>query len=41
MIVNGRMVIGTLPYEQLKAIVEAIISQAEGGDRFIEAWEKR
>jgi uncharacterized membrane protein len=41
MIVNGRMVIGTLPYEQLKAIVEAIISQAEGGDRFIEAWEER
>jgi hypothetical protein len=40
MILNGRMVIGTLPYEQLKAIVEAIIQQAEGGDRFMEAWER-
>jgi uncharacterized membrane protein len=40
MILNGRMVIGTLPYEQLKAIVEAIIRQAEGGDRFMESWER-
>jgi len=40
MILNGRMVIGTLPYAQLKAIVEAIIRQAEGGDRFLEAWER-
>ncbi len=40
MILNGRMVIGTLPYEQLKAVVEAIIQQAEGGDRFLEAWER-
>lgn len=40
MILNGRMVIGTLPYEQLKAIVEAIIQQVEGGDRFLEAWER-
>ncbi|MGD2121068.1 MAG: thioredoxin domain-containing protein, partial [Gemmatimonadota bacterium] len=39
MILNGRMVIGTLPYEQLRAIVEEIIAQAEGGSRFIEAWE--
>jgi uncharacterized membrane protein/thiol-disulfide isomerase/thioredoxin len=39
MILNGRMVIGTLPYEQLRAIVEAIIAQAEGGGRFIESWE--
>ena len=39
MILNGRMVIGTLPYDQLRAIVEAIIAQAEGGDRFIESWE--
>ena len=41
MILNGRMVIGTLPYEQMKAIVQAILQRAEGGDRFIEAWEKR
>jgi protein-disulfide isomerase len=40
MILNGRMVIGTLPYEQLKVIIEAIIRQAEGGDRFLEAWER-
>jgi uncharacterized membrane protein/thiol-disulfide isomerase/thioredoxin len=40
MILNGRMVIGTLPFEQLKAIVEAIIQQAEAGDRFLEAWER-
>ena len=39
MIINGRMVIGTLPYVQLRAIVEAIIARAEGGDRFIESWE--
>jgi len=39
MILNGRMVIGTLPYDQLRAIVEAIITQAEGGDRFLESWE--
>ena len=40
MILNGRMVIGTLPYEQLKAIVEAILQNAEGGDRFLESWER-
>jgi uncharacterized membrane protein len=39
MIVNGRMVIGTLPYDQLRAIVEELIALAEGGSRFIEAWE--
>jgi len=39
MIVNGRMVIGTLPYDQLKAIVEEIIHRAEGTSRFIESWE--
>lgn len=40
-ILNGRMLIGTLPYEQLKAIVEAIISRSEGGDRFLESWVER
>jgi len=41
MILNGRMVIGTLPYEQLEAIVKAIIQRSEGADRFLEAWERR
>jgi uncharacterized membrane protein/protein-disulfide isomerase len=40
MILNGRMIIGTLPYEQLKAIVEAIITSAEGGEGFLESWER-
>jgi uncharacterized membrane protein/thiol-disulfide isomerase/thioredoxin len=39
MILNGRMVIGTLPFDQLRAITEEIIARAEGGSRFIEAWE--
>ena len=39
MIINGRMVIGTLPYDQLRAIVEEIIARAEGGSQFLEAWE--
>jgi hypothetical protein len=39
MILNGRMVIGTLPYDQLRAIVEEIIARAEGGSRFLESWE--
>lgn len=40
-ILNGRMIIGTLPYEQLKAIVEAIIRNSEGGERFMENWAPR
>lgn len=40
MIINGRMVIGTLPYEQLKAIVETLIRSAEGNSRFMESWER-
>ncbi len=40
MILNNRMVIGTLPYDQLRAIVEAIIIRAEGGNRFLESWER-
>jgi uncharacterized membrane protein len=39
MILNGRMVIGTLPYDRLRAIVEEIIARAEGESRFIESWE--
>jgi uncharacterized membrane protein/protein-disulfide isomerase len=41
MILNGRMVIGTLPYDQMRAIIEAIIQRAEGSDRFMENWERR
>jgi uncharacterized membrane protein/protein-disulfide isomerase len=40
MILNGRMVIGTLPFEQLRAIAEAIIANAEGGDGFLESWDR-
>ena len=41
MIVNNRMIIGTLPYPQLKAIFQAILDeQQHGGEkRFIENWE--
>jgi uncharacterized membrane protein len=39
MIVNNRMLIGTLPYEQLQAIFQALVDEHEGGDRrFIESW---
>ncbi len=39
MIINGRMVIGTLPYEQLHAIFQALVDEHEGGDsRFLENW---
>jgi hypothetical protein len=40
MILNGRMVIGTLPYDQLKAIVAAII-QRSGQGGFMENWVRR
>jgi predicted DsbA family dithiol-disulfide isomerase len=40
MIINNRMVIGTLPYEQLKAIFQALDDEAERGSAgFIEGWE--
>jgi protein-disulfide isomerase len=39
MIVNNRMIIGTLPYEQLRAIFQALVDEHEGGERrFIESW---
>jgi len=38
MIINGRMVIGTLPYEQMRAIFQALVEESEGGQRFIENW---
>jgi hypothetical protein len=41
MIINNRMIIGTLPYEQLKAIFQALVDEAEGADRrFMENWEE-
>jgi uncharacterized membrane protein len=38
MIVNNRMIIGTFPYEQLKAIFQALVDEHEGGGRFMENW---
>jgi hypothetical protein len=40
MIINNRMVIGTLPYVQLRAIFQALAEQKErGGEKgFIEQW---
>jgi len=39
MIINNRMVIGTLPYQNLKAIFQALVQESEGGPRkFIENW---
>jgi uncharacterized membrane protein/protein-disulfide isomerase len=40
MIINNRMIIGTLPYEQLRAIFQALVDEAEGREKgFIESWE--
>ena len=39
MIVNNRMIIGTLPYPQLRAIFQALVDEHEASDRrFIESW---
>lgn len=39
MILNNRMVIGTLPTRHLRAIFQALVEAAEGGGRrFIESW---
>ncbi len=38
MIINNRMVIGTFPYEQLRAIFQALVDEAETGGRFMENW---
>jgi len=39
MIINNRMIIGTLPYEHLKAIFQALVEESEGGPKkFIENW---
>jgi uncharacterized membrane protein len=40
MIINNRMIIGTLPIEQLRAILQALVDEQESGERrFIESWE--
>jgi uncharacterized membrane protein/protein-disulfide isomerase len=39
MIINNRMIIGTLPYEHMKAIFQALVEEHEGGPKkFIENW---
>ncbi len=38
MIINGRMIIGTLPYEQFQAIFQDLVDKYEGRIRFIEQW---
>jgi uncharacterized membrane protein/protein-disulfide isomerase len=39
MIINNRMIIGTLPYEHLKAIFQALVEEHQGGPKkFIENW---
>ncbi len=41
MIINNRMIIGTLPYEQLRAIFQALVDEHErGGAGFLEHWEE-
>lgn len=38
MIINGRMIIGTLPLEQMRAIFQDLVDEWEGRSRFIEQW---
>ncbi len=38
MIINGRMVIGTLPYEQMRALFQALVDESTAGTGFIENW---
>jgi uncharacterized membrane protein/protein-disulfide isomerase len=39
LIINNRMIIGTLPYEHMKAIFQALVEEREGGPKsFIENW---
>lgn len=41
MIINGRMIIGTLPYEHMQAIFQDLVDQYEGRSPFIERWVPR
>ncbi len=38
MIINGRMIIGTLPYEHMRAIFQDLVDEYEGRSQFIEEW---
>ncbi len=38
MIINNRMLIGTLPYNHLRAIFQALVDEKEGGRRYLENW---
>jgi uncharacterized membrane protein/protein-disulfide isomerase len=38
LIINNRMIIGTLPYGHLKAIFQALVEEREGGKKFLENW---
>jgi len=38
MILNNRMVIGTFPIEQLRAIFQALVDEHDGGAKFMENW---
>ncbi|MBD3415266.1 MAG: thioredoxin domain-containing protein [Candidatus Aminicenantes bacterium] len=38
MIINGRMVIGTLTLEQMRAIFQALVDEQEKGKNFMEHW---
>jgi protein-disulfide isomerase len=41
MIVNNRMIIGTLPYVQLRAIFQSLVEEQGGPKKFIENWVPR
>ncbi len=41
MIINGRLVIGTFPLDQMRAIFDALVAQAQGSDQFLENWVER
>jgi protein-disulfide isomerase len=38
LIINNRMIIGTLTYGHLKAIFQALVEEREGGQKFLENW---
>jgi uncharacterized membrane protein/protein-disulfide isomerase len=38
LIINDRMVIGTLPYEQLRALFQALVDESQGDAGFLEHW---
>ncbi len=41
MIINGRMIIGTLPYEHMRAIFQDLVDEYEGRSDFLEQWVPR